>query len=73
MSASLKEKIPSPETSLPKTETKKEKRLTLVDPTATPYFVSQFERNPRGWIWDLVLGLYILAVIGFVILIEFKS
>lgn len=51
----------------------KKQRLTLVEPQLPPYFVSQFEKNPKGWIWDIVLGLYVLAIIGIVIFIEFKS
>lgn len=51
----------------------KKKRLTLVDPELPPYFVSQFEKNPKGWIWDIVLGLYVLAIIGLVVFIELKS
>lgn len=55
-------------------ETKaKKKRLTLVDPELPPYYVSQFEKNPKGWIWDLILGLYVLAIIAVVVFIELRS
>mgnify|MGYP003588070031 CR=1 FL=1 len=55
-------------------ETKaKKKRLTLVDPELPPYYVSQFEKNPKGWIWDLVLGFYVLAIIAVVAFIELRS
>ncbi len=55
-------------------ETKaKKKRLTLVDPELPPYYVSQFEKNPKGWIWDVILGLYVLAIIAVVTFIELRS
>lgn len=54
-------------------EKTKKQRLTLVNPEMPPYFVSQFEKNPKGWIWDLVLGFYVLLIIGIVIYIEVKS
>jgi len=52
---------------------KKKQRLSLVDPDLPPYFVSQFEKNPKGWVWDIVLGFYVLLIIGIVIFIELKS
>lgn len=54
-------------------EKTKKQRLTLVNPEMPPYFVSQFEKNPKGWIWDLVLGFYVLLIIGIVIYLEVKS
>ena len=51
----------------------KKKRLSLVDPELPPYYVSQFEKNPRGWIWDVILGLYVVAIIAVVAFIELRS